>query len=68
MNTPIRKVVKTRQLLSEVVPVSRAQLYILQKTKNFPKGFKIGSRDNAWFLDDVEAWLEQQAQAAKMAA
>jgi predicted DNA-binding transcriptional regulator AlpA len=41
-----------------IVQVSRTKLYAtLLKKLNFSRLFKIGVQRTAWFLADVEAWL-----------
>ena len=55
------RILNTAQLLN-LLGIGRTALYTtLIKSQNFPKPFKIGLRNNAWFRADVEAWIDQRA-------
>lgn len=55
------RILNTAQLLN-LLGIGRTALYTtLIKSQNFPKPFKIGLRNNAWFRVDVEAWIDQRA-------
>lgn len=48
-----------RQLLS-IVPLSDRTIYNLEKRGDFPKRIALTSRNVAWDLGEVEAWIESR--------
>jgi prophage regulatory protein len=48
--------------LKEHLNVSKSTLYRLRKTSDFPKPVSIGPRAIFFFVEDVDAWLEQREQ------
>ncbi len=60
-------VVGTIEIYTGMLDVSRSTFHrIMRDDPTFPKPFKIGLRKNAWFREDVEAWI--MARAAGVAA
>lgn len=47
------------------IGVSRAQLYRLIETGDFPAGVKLGTRTRAWLASDVTHWIEERVAASK---
>jgi prophage regulatory protein len=54
---PTRRVIEIDEVLS-MVPLSKASVYRMQKAGTFPKSRAIGANRSAWFVDDIESWLE----------
>jgi len=45
---------------SELVGLSKAQIYRLAREKKFPAPVKLGKRCTRWKAGDVRAWLQAQ--------
>ena len=45
----------------EKVGVSRAQIYKLMNTANFPKPVHLSKRGRAWRSDEVDQWIESRS-------
>ena len=48
-----------KQLLS-IIPLSDRTIYNLEKRGDFPKRIALTSRNVAWDLGEVEAWIESR--------
>ena len=51
--------ISRRQLLS-IVPLSDRTIYNMEKRGDFPKRIALTSRNVAWELGEVEAWIESR--------
>lgn len=47
----------------EMVPLSKEALFARVRAKRFPQPIQLAGRSIAWDLDEVEAWIEEQAKA-----
>lgn len=59
LKTPGLVLISRRQLLS-IVPLSDRTIYNLEKRGDFPKRIALTSRNVAWELGEVEAWIESR--------
>ena len=59
LKTPGLVLISRRQLLS-IVPLSDRTIYNLEKRGDFPKRIALTSRNVAWDLGEVEAWIESR--------
>ncbi|PRY24845.1 AlpA family transcriptional regulator [Aliiruegeria haliotis] len=50
--------------VSAKTTLSRSAIYEAIKDRDFPKPIKVTSSLNAWFEDEVDAWLESRDRAA----
>lgn len=55
---PLPKYVRLAQLVTNVVPMSRATIWRLAKEGKFPAPIKLAPRVTAWKLEEVLAWIE----------
>lgn len=46
--------------LTSSLGISRATLYRLIKSKEFPKPVRIAPRTSVWLVEDIEKWLRQK--------
>lgn len=46
-----------------IIPVSKSTFWAGVKTGRYPKPVKIGSRCTAWRVEDIRAFVEQEAAA-----
>jgi prophage regulatory protein len=51
--------ISRRQLLS-IVPLSDRTIYNMEKRGDFPKRIALTSRNVAWDLSEVKAWIESR--------
>jgi len=59
--------ISRRQLLS-IVPLSDRTIYNMEKRGDFPKRIALTSRNVAWDLGEVEAWIESRKASGSQAA
>ncbi|WP_281926773.1 helix-turn-helix transcriptional regulator [Roseibium album] len=56
------KIVGLPELL-DLVPLSRTQIWRLEKQGAFPTRIRIGQRRIGWRADELQDWLEQRTRA-----
>lgn len=59
-SNPIKKVMKLSDVLT-ALGISKSTLYRLIDAGKFPAPFKLGERLNAWRVETIEAWLNEQS-------
>jgi prophage regulatory protein len=59
--------ISRRQLLS-IVPLSDRTIYNMEKRGDFPKRIALTSRNVAWDLGEVKAWIEGRKASGGQAA
>lgn len=67
VKTPGLVLISRRQLLS-IVPLSDRTIYNLEKRGDFPKRIVLTSRNVAWDLGEVKAWIEGRKASGSQAA
>lgn len=67
LKTPGLVLISRRQLLS-IVPLSDRTIYNLEKRGDFPKRIALTSRNVAWDLDEVAAWIESRKASGSQTA
>lgn len=55
-----KKVVNFQEVLA-ILGISKSTLYRLIDAGKFPAPFKLGERINAWRVETIEAWLNEQS-------
>lgn len=63
MTVPSSRIIGIREL-SAMLPLSRSQLWRLEKNGEFPRRIKLGKRRVGWRLSDIEQWIEARRAAA----
>ncbi len=58
MPTMTNKKLINRKKLSEIIPLSTRTIYNLEQRGDFPRRIALTSRNVAWDLSEVEAWIE----------
>ena len=58
-NPPIRALINRKQLL-KIVPLSDRTIFDMEKRGEFPRRFALTSRNVAWDLTEIEAWIEDR--------
>ena len=53
------KVIKIAKV-KELTALSAASIYRLMKKGTFPKQIKLGERSSAWFLGEINDWIEKK--------
>jgi len=53
-----------RQTVSEMVPLSRTQIWRLEKAGKFPRRIKLSDNAVGWDLEQIEQWLESRKAVA----
>ena len=67
LKTPGLVLISRRQLLS-IVPLSDRTIYNMEKRGDFPKRIALTSRNVAWDLGEVKAWIEGRKASGDQAA
>jgi len=49
-----------RQTVSEMVPLSRSQIWRLEQEGKFPRRIKLSDNAVGWDLAEIEQWLESR--------
>ena len=52
-----------RQTVSEMVPLSRSQIWRLEKAGKFPRRIQISDNSVGWDEADIEEWLQARKAA-----
>lgn len=60
---PLPTYIRLAQLVSDVVPVSKATIWRWVKSGDFPAPIKLAESTTAWKLSDVLDWLQTRAPA-----
>jgi prophage regulatory protein len=55
----INKIIGLPQLL-ELIPLSRTQIWRLEKQGAFPARIKIGQRRIGWRASDIQKWIDER--------
>lgn len=63
----MKKLINKKTLLS-IIPLSEKAIYNMEKRGDFPKRIALTSRNVAWVLADVEAWIKERQESGKEAA
>jgi len=59
------KVVVFKDLkIAKGIPFTRAHIYALEKTGDFPKRIKIGHQRVAWIEEEIDNWLKNKQEKA----
>ncbi|MER9209181.1 AlpA family phage regulatory protein [Mesorhizobium sp. M0771] len=48
----------------ELIPLSRSQIFRLERAGQFPSRIRIGMRRIGWFDSDIEEWLDGRRNAS----
>lgn len=67
LKAPGLVLISRRQLLS-IVPLSDRTIYNMEKRGDFPKRIALTSRNVAWDLGEVKAWIEARKASGGQAA
>ncbi len=67
IKTPGLVLISRKQLLS-IVPLSDRTIYNMEKRGDFPKRIALTSRNVAWDLGEVKAWIEGRKASGGQAA
>lgn len=69
VTTPLRQVGRI-QTVQALTGLPRSTIYALIKMEKFPRPFKLveGGQAVGWWLDEIEAYLEERASAAGKAS
>ena len=54
----------TRDEVLEIVPMSRAMLYVEVRAGRFPSPIRLGRRRVAWREDELMSWVQNRPRAA----
>lgn len=57
-----------RKKLLAMIPLSDRAIYNLEKRGDFPKRIALTSRNVAWDLHEIEAWIESRKESGAQAA
>lgn len=60
MNDMPTKVLINKKKLLEMIPLSERAIYDMEKRGDFPKRIALTSRNVAWELREIEAWIEDR--------
>lgn len=52
----------------QMVPVSKTTWYAMIKANEAPRPVDLGPRSVAWVKEDIENWIQQKADARKLAS
>ncbi|MFA5965192.1 MAG: AlpA family phage regulatory protein [Sphingomonas sp.] len=55
----IRRTIRRAQL-HEMVPLADSTIWEMEQRGEFPRRFALSARCVVWYLDEIEAWLEQR--------
>lgn len=67
MQAVTNKVLINRKKLLEIVPLSTRTIYNMEKRGEFPRRIALTSRNIAWDLSEVEAWIEARKSSGMQA-
>lgn len=67
MDISTKKLINKKTLLS-IIPLSEKAIYNMEKRGDFPKRIALTSRNVAWVLADVEAWINERKESGKEAS
>ena len=56
-----------KRTLMAMIPLSEKGIYNLEKRGEFPRRIALTSRNVAWDLDEVEAWIEERKASGRQA-
>ena len=62
-DSPPCGLIRAKQLRTELVPLSRTQVWRLVRAGEFPKPVRLSKNAVAWRRDEVEAWVRQRERA-----
>lgn len=57
-----------KRTLLAMIPLSEKGIYNMEKRGEFPRRIALTSRNVAWDLDEVEAWIEERKASGAQAA
>ena len=57
-----------RKRLLAMIPLSEKSIYNMEKRGDFPRRIALTSRNVAWDLGEVEAWIENRKSSGEQAA
>ena len=55
-----RRIIRKPDLMAKI-QLSDATIWRLEHSGRFPKRLKLGGQAVGWFLDEVDAWLQEKA-------
>lgn len=61
------KVLINRKRLNEIIPLSTRTIYNMEQRGEFPRRIALTSRNIAWDLSEIEAWIEQRKASGEQA-
>lgn len=64
--SPTKSLINRKQLL-KIVPLSDRTIFDMEKRGEFPRRFALTSRNVAWDLAEIEAWIETRKTSAAQA-
>lgn len=65
--TSTSKTLINRKKLLSMIPLSERTIYNMEQRGEFPKRIALTSRNVAWDLEDVEAWIKARKESSAQA-
>ena len=65
--SPATKSLINRKQLLKMVPLSDRTIFDMEKRGEFPRRFALTSRNVAWDLSEIEAWIEARKASGSQA-
>ena len=62
------KILINRKKLLSMIPLSERTIFNLEQRGEFPRRIALTSRNVAWDLDEVEAWIDARKSSGTQAA
>ncbi|MEZ2721100.1 helix-turn-helix transcriptional regulator [Paenalcaligenes hominis] len=59
-----RKILINRKKLHSIIPLSERTIYNMEQRGEFPRRIVLTSRNVAWDLAEIEAWIESRKQSS----
>ncbi|HGL4551091.1 helix-turn-helix transcriptional regulator [Acinetobacter baumannii] len=56
----------SRKQVEQITSLSRSSIYLLMSQGRFPKPIQIGDQRVAWVIDEINAWVEDRIQNARV--
>ncbi|GAA5561537.1 hypothetical protein Asch03_02144 [Acinetobacter schindleri] len=64
-NTATPRLISRKQV-EQITSLSRSSIYLLMSQGRFPKPIQIGDQRVAWVIDEINAWVEDRIQNARV--
>ncbi|AXX46524.1 DNA-binding protein [Acinetobacter baumannii] len=56
----------SRKQVEQITSLSRSSIYLLMSQGRFPKPIQIGDQRVAWVIDEINEWVEDRIQNARV--